>query len=377
MNAADPDGARRRRGQPLLALGLILVCWAAARGFYLGAAFDAEAIAPAAAASPSASGTARLDRPSHHRPLPRALEAFPQTAWAGGDRGRLRIGPPKPSLRKSAAVVPGRWPAGNSAGLTAGLLGSALGAGLAGVVTAGVSGEETPSRTEPSLARDDGAHLRRWSADAWVFVRGEADAASLATGAGSYGGSQFGAVVRYALAPGNRRAPQVYLRATGALGGFADRGAAGGISVRPAATLPIAVMAEARVDRTATGGAMVRPAVAAVGGFGPQPLARGLELEGYGQAGWVGGRDPTGFFDLQAVVDRHLAEPVHGADLRLGGGVWAGGQRGAARIDAGPRLTLRGAVAGAGTRLALDWRFRVAGRAEPGSGPALTLATGF
>jgi hypothetical protein len=28
-------------------------------------------------------------------------------------------------------------------------------------------------------------------------------------------------------------------------------------------------------------------------------------------------------------------------------------------------------------RLAIDWRFRVAGEAKPGPGPALTLAAGF
>jgi hypothetical protein len=30
-----------------------------------------------------------------------------------------------------------------------------------------------------------------------------------------------------------------------------------------------------------------------------------------------------------------------------------------------------------GVRVGVDWRFRVAGRAAPGSGPALTVAAGF
>jgi hypothetical protein len=31
----------------------------------------------------------------------------------------------------------------------------------------------------------------------------------------------------------------------------------------------------------------------------------------------------------------------------------------------------------AGARLAVDWRFRIASIAEPGSGPSLTLSAGF
>jgi hypothetical protein len=34
-------------------------------------------------------------------------------------------------------------------------------------------------------------------------------------------------------------------------------------------------------------------------------------------------------------------------------------------------------AAGVRARVSLDWRFRVAGAAAPGSGPALTVATGF
>jgi hypothetical protein len=259
--------------------------------------------------------------------------------------------------------------------LTAGLLGTALG-GAAGALRPGQGG--APAAEDRAGTSPPGrAPVRRWSGDGWVLLRREGNVASLATGAGSYGGSQFGAVVRYALQPGSARAPQLYLRGTGAIGRAPDRGVAAGFAMRPAPRIPATLMIEARVDQTYGGGVIVRPAVAVVGGFGPRPGLQGLELEGYGQAGWVGGRESTAFFDLQAVADRRLVKPFAGADLRLGAGVWAGGQRGAARVDAGPRLTLRTTVAGAPSRLALDWRFRVAGQAEPGSGPALTLATGF
>ena len=59
------------------------------------------------------------------------------------------------------------------------------------------------------------------------------------------------------------------------------------------------------------------------------------------------------------------------------GGVWSGGQTGAARLDLGPRASLRVATGPATSRLALDWRFRVAGNARPASGPTLTISAGF
>ena len=52
-------------------------------------------------------------------------------------------------------------------------------------------------------------------------------------------------------------------------------------------------------------------------------------------------------------------------------------QPGAARVDVGPRLTLRLPQVGEGGRIALDWRQRVAGDAHPESGLALTLAADF
>jgi len=62
----------------------------------------------------------------------------------------------------------------------------------------------------------------------------------------------------------------------------------------------------------------------------------------------------------------------------VGGGVWGGAQKGAARLDIGPSATMTiGLGESAAARLGLDWRFRVAGDAAPASGPALTLSAGF
>ena len=50
---------------------------------------------------------------------------------------------------------------------------------------------------------------------------------------------------------------------------------------------------------------------------------------------------------------------------------------GSQRLDIGPTAggTLR--VGKASLRLSADWRFRIAGNASPGDGPALTLSTAF
>lgn len=209
-----------------------------------------------------------------------------------------------------------------------------------------------------------------------MLWRNPADGASLAAGAGAYGGSQAGAVLRYRLAPGSRWQPAAFVRLTSALGGFIDRQAALGLAVRPIAALPVAVQAEARVQQGSVA-TRVRPALVLVGGIGPKALAGRFEIESFGQAGWVGGADHTAFFDLQATVQRRLLQNAVAGDLALGVGAWSGGQQGAARLDLGPRLQWRVAPGGVPLRIALDWRLRVAGHAQPGNGPALTVSSGF
>ncbi len=115
-------------------------------------------------------------------------------------------------------------------------------------------------------------------------------------------------------------------------------------------------------------------ALFASGGFVAGDSAQ-LVLEGYGQAGIVGFRRRTPFADVAVLASRRIVEsgPI---SLSAGAGGWAGAQPGATRIDVGPRLeaSFNDGVQG---RLSLDWRERVAGRAEPGSGPAMTLSLSF
>ena len=80
------------------------------------------------------------------------------------------------------------------------------------------------------------------------------------------------------------------------------------------------------------------------------------------------------YADGAARATRPLAT-LGAARLAVGGGVWAAAQRGAARVDVGPALTLELPLAGRAARFALDYRARAAGDARPGSGVALTLGT--
>jgi hypothetical protein len=55
-------------------------------------------------------------------------------------------------------------------------------------------------------------------------------------------------------------------------------------------------------------------------------------------------------------------------------GIWGGMQPSLARLDLGPRVTMK---VRNNVRVHFDWRQRVAGNAQPGSGPAVTLAGDF
>lgn len=221
----------------------------------------------------------------------------------------------------------------------------------------------------------------RWTADGWLLLRSGTGGPSLATGAASYGGSQAGGVLRYGLASSSPLRPQAYVRISTAIGGPAQQAeAALGLMARPVRRLPVAVLGEMRLQQQA-GSSRVRPVVMAVTELPPLALPLAVEAEAYAQGGWAGGSGATAFFDLAATAQRPVLRPLPGIQLSAGGGVWSGGQRGAARLDLGPRIELRGMVGPPsrriGVRVGVDWRFRVAGRARPGSGPALTLAAGF
>lgn len=244
--------------------------------------------------------------------------------------------------------------------------------------------DEPVAQTEQARAGDrQPAHppaqrkppVSRWSGDAWLFLR-EDSAAPLTAGRPAYGRSQAGAVLRYRLAPVSDHRPALYVRATRALAGAREGEVAAGFAARPVPGFPVSVAAEARAYDS---GARreVRPAVFAVTELPPADLPFGLRGEAYVQAGYVGGTFATAFVDGQARADRQVARLGPGAELRLGAAGWGGAQKHAERIDLGPSAAASFRLGDANARLALDYRFRIAGNAEPGNGPALTFSAGF
>jgi hypothetical protein len=118
-----------------------------------------------------------------------------------------------------------------------------------------------------------------------------------------------------------------------------------------------------------------------VAGGGDGRVGR-IEWNGYGEAGVLGSGDLYGGAQLRGGVPVfHLQK----ATLVAGAGAWGGvqtvrfrdGSFALGRVDLGPTLVLRVPLARTSLELSADWRFRVAGGAFPGSGPAVTLSTGF
>lgn len=398
----------RRRGQPLLVLGSIILCWMGVRVVLwepMGGGpliIAGLRIATAPARADRSDPPARLAAgPGHGRKVQGRLPGRPAGLRAEAEN---RLAAPD-SLPKGWIAPPGLGYAADGAGF--GVLPvrqdvpppvaispaapPRLSAGHHLLWLAAVANLPLPDAVLASMAgrrvlsdkRSDGATpaaLPRWSGDGWLLLRGGgAGAVAAAAPMPSYGASQMGAVLRYRLAPASRHRPIAYVRGSAALNGVAQREVAAGLAANPLAGVPLIAMAELRASHSASG-TQLRPAALVVTALPPISLGWGLRAETYGQAGYVGGRGATGFADGQLRIDRALT-PGDGAapslELRAGGGVWAGAQRGANRLDIGPAATLGISTGSVSARLALDWRFRVAGNALPASGPALTLSAGF
>jgi len=403
MMPLESTVARRRRpprGQPVIALVMILAIWIAVRATFVAIEnspaaemqrLAAPVLGPRKPAGPNRShaGLATLAVPQmlRRREHTAALRA-PLTA-SGGAAGPLSglVQRPAADFGLTAAEAFGADPVPTSAGIPF-LAGNRLSclakpAGSADPesVAKGQAIADRSSRERASRGRSSASHLRRGSADGWLLLRGGDQAPALSPGAAAYGGSQAGGVLRYDLAPARALPLQAYLRVSTALRAQARQSeAALGLMVRPARRLPVALLGELRLQQQG-GITRSRPVVIAVTQFPPQRLPLDGEAEAYAQGGWAGGRDATPFFDLAATLQRRVIRPLPGMRISAGGGVWSGGQRGAVRLDLGPRIEMRTMLGPSprpiGVRVGVDWRFRVAGRAEPGSGPALTVAAGF
>ncbi len=209
--------------------------------------------------------------------------------------------------------------------------------------------------------------LDRLQLTAWALIRGQQGLItapnSLATG-GTLGGSQAGARLTYQVTP----AFAATLRSSSPVGARGGEVAAG-VRWRPLRSIPIAVTAERRQAIGATGGGRSAFALFLEGGVYQRPMPLGFSLDAYGQGGVVGARSRDLFFDGGATFTR----PVY-RQFSAGFGVWGGTQPGVYRVDAGPRVSMK---VRNNLRVHFDYRQRLAGNAEPGSGPTVTLAGDF
>jgi hypothetical protein len=187
------------------------------------------------------------------------------------------------------------------------------------------------------------------------------DGPSLA-GGGSLGGSLAGMRLLYRIDRSLALSGRLYLPVRRP----EDAELAGGLDWQPLRTAPIHLLAERRQALGRDGRSAFSLTV--YGGLS-QSLPGRMRLDAYGQAGLVGLRTRDAFADGAIRLSRPFGR------LDIGGGAWGAAQPGAARFDAGPTLALR--LPALHARLEADWRFRLAGGAAPGSGPALVLAADF
>jgi hypothetical protein len=353
------------KSRPLRFLAAVLVLWVCARAAMLapgwwGSGGDADRLAlPTAAAPPppqarvTAIDSARASLADADAP---SSIAFPPLRRAGARHGHSLArevpykGIGRPALAISGALDPGPGPilvAGQCCTLSA-----AAGSDLATAL---------PPVAQPLAPPTAGAG--RWSGSAWLLVRRDRDGPALAPG-GTLGGSQAGARLLYRMGGGFGLSARVYAP----LRRPAGAEAALGIDWRPWPRLPFRLLAE---RRHALGGEGRSAFALTLYGGATERLPLGLRLEAWGQAGLVGTRSRDLFADGAVRVSAPLG-PVE-----IGGGAWGAAQPGASRVDAGPSVAWRLPVAHANLRFSADWRFRLAGAAAPGSGPAFTLATGF
>jgi hypothetical protein len=159
------------------------------------------------------------------------------------------------------------------------------------------------------------------------------------------------------------------LRSSTPVGGARGGEIAAGLRVTPFRTIPISLTAERRQAIGSTGGGRSAFAMFIEGGVYQRPMPWGFELDAYAQAGVVGARRR----DLFADGGFTMTKPIYGR-YSAGFGMWGGIQPGIYRLDMGPRVSMR---VRNNMRVHLDWRQRVVGNAEQGSGPAITLAADF
>jgi hypothetical protein len=221
-------------------------------------------------------------------------------------------------------------------------------------------------------------HLtRRWSGEVFSLLRDPGTPGTVGPAAlPVLGGGQSGASIGYKFNPLARRPISLTARLNSATGGGngadpASTQAAVGLrwQMVPAMSINIerliAIGADARNDWQLR---------VAGGGNGQSGRWR---WTGYGEAGVITGGDAfagaQGFGGLRVLR-------LKGSDIVAGAGAWGSYQTGtpdASALDLGPSIATSLPLGRWSLAMSADYRFRVAGNALPGSGPALTIATQF
>jgi hypothetical protein len=380
----------KRRGSPLMVLGLLVVAWAGGRAAVWENPFAIlDNPLPALLADGDAKAVSPIDQ---YRSEPAAVAAETQNNAAprlASFAGYAAVASPPAKANGFAAGgrIAGSYPYALAPRIAAGhqlLLNTAL---SYFPVTARADQEIGATPWQPPFAAPKSPQptslsgVGRWSLDAWAFWRQGSSSTAISQGrVPIYGASQIGANLQFRLAPNSAQDPRLYLRSYRALVSGGESEVAAGVSARPFSRMPVRAQAEVRVtdNRFNT---EVRPAAYLVTELGQQSLPGGLVAEAYGQGGWVGGDNATAFADGQLAVTREMVQfdlaDGKPARFSIGAGAWGGAQKDATRIDLGPTMRLDLTIGKVPARLSVDWREQVAGDAAPGSGIAATLSTRF
>jgi len=359
-------------------LGLVMVGWVGLRSVMLGAIPGGEMFRlrtnPPATPPIVATEFAPIDSPAQFQGPPAVLAAD-SAPYAPAQPTAVRvyyaavesrpaplpIQPARPHVNFNLASAPqyaayapmhalDQWPLSRVAAATSSPLG----------IRPREPGQSAPAAILP-------ARLDRWQLTAWAMLRarqGQSTASdSLAIGS-TLGASQGGARIAYNFT----RQVAGTLRTTNTIG---QRGGevALGARVQPIGGIPLWVTAERRQRLGRYGGGRNAFALFFEGGLWDRPLPMNFRLDAYLQGGVVGFNSRDAFIDGAVTATR----PVY-RNFSAGLGLWGVAQPGVHRVDAGPRVTMK---VRDNLRVHLDYRQRLAGNAEPGSGPTLTLAGDF
>jgi hypothetical protein len=215
---------------------------------------------------------------------------------------------------------------------------------------------------------------RRWSADAFALIRDGGPVGPAASPV--LGGGQSGGGIAWTLDPLARKPIAVVARFNAAsdVNGGIDNStsqAAFGVRWRPVKGVSISAERLVAIGIAARNDWALRVAGGADGKRGR------IEWNGYGEAGVLGVGDV--FAGAQARAGLPVLRLTK-ASFLAGAGAWGSFQTGGVttgRFDMGPTLVMRAPMGRTNVEVSADWRFRLVGNAMPGSGPALTVSTGF